>query len=410
MLKQSMRITLINQTFYPDVVSTAQHLKDLALWLTEAGHDVTVVASRRAYDNPQKMFPKIETWRGIRIARVTNTGFGKRSKLTRMVDFGTFILACCWKLLWLPRQNLVVALTSPPIISFIGALFVRIRGGRFCYWVMDLNPDEAVAAGWLNPHSLAAKWLEACSRFSMRTADKIVVLDEFMRERILKKGIPGEKIMVVPPWSHDSEVSYDAAGRARFRQAHGLEDKFVVMYAGNHSPCHPLDTVMLAAKKLSARSDIMFCFVGGGSEFKRVKAFAETNSLTNVLCLPYQPLEQLAGSLSAADLHVVAMGNPFVGIVHPCKIYNIMLVGAPLLYVGPKPSHISRILDEIGPEMLWATAGHGGTDEVTQHILRIKEMNSLPHRNGSARVLEKFSSRLLVPRLGSILEAPNPER
>ncbi len=189
-----MRITLINQTFYPDVVSTAQHLKDLALWLTEAGHEVTVVASRRAYDNPKRLFPKTETWRGIRIDRVSNTGLGKRSKLTRIIDFGTFILACCWRLLWLPRQDLVVALTSPPIISFIGALFVRIRGGRFCYWVMDLNPDEAVAAGWLNPNSLAAKWLEGCSRFSLRSAQKIVVLDEFMREKLLRKASRERKL------------------------------------------------------------------------------------------------------------------------------------------------------------------------------------------------------------------------
>jgi colanic acid biosynthesis glycosyl transferase WcaI len=400
-----MRITLINQTFYPDVVSTAQHLKDLALWLTEAGHEVTVVASRRAYDDPKRLFPNEETWRGIRIARVSNTGLGKRSKLTRIIDFGTFILACCWRLLWLPRQDLVVALTSPPIISFIGALFVRIRGGRFCYWVMDLNPDEAVAAGWLNPNSLAAKWLEGCSRFSLRSAQKIVVLDEFMREKLLSKGIAGEKIEILPPWSHDSEVSFDAAGRERFRQAHGLQGKFVVMYSGNHSPCHPLDTIMAAAQKLADRPDIAFCFVGGGSEFKRVKVFAQTNGLSNVLCLPYQPIEQLAGSLSAADLHVVVMGNPFVGIVHPCKIYNIMLVGAPLLYVGPEPSHISTILNQVGPGVVWVAAGHGEVDAVTKHILQVKEMKSRPSRSGGEHVSEKYSSHALVPRLGKIMEA-----
>jgi colanic acid biosynthesis glycosyl transferase WcaI len=400
-----MRITLINQTFYPDVVSTAQHLKDLALWLTEAGHEVTVVASRRAYDDPKKLFPNEETWRGITIARVSNTGLGKQSKLTRIIDFGTFILACCWRLLWLPRQDLVVALTSPPIISFIGALFVRIRGGRFCYWVMDLNPDEAVAAGWLNPNSLAAKWLEGCSRFSLRSAQKIVVLDEFMREKLLNKGIAGEKIEILPPWSHDSEVSFDAAGRERFRQAHGLQGKFVVMYSGNHSPCHPLDTIMAAAQKLADRPDIAFCFVGGGSEFKRVKVFAQTNGLSNVLCLPYQPIEQLAGSLSAADLHVVVMGNPFVGIVHPCKIYNIMLVGAPLLYVGPEPSHISAILNQVGPGVVWVAAGHGEVDAVTKHILHVKEMKTQPSRSGGDHVSEKYSSHALVPRLGKIMEA-----
>ncbi len=399
-----MRVTLINQTFYPDVVSTAQHLKDLALWLAEAGHEVTVVASRRAYDNPKKLFPKNEIWRGIRIHRVSNSGLGKRSKLTRIVDFATFILSCNWRLLWLPRQDLVVALTSPPIISFIGALFVTLRGGRFCYWVMDLNPDEAVAAGWLNPHSLAAKGLEACSRFSLRTAAKIVVLDEFMRERVLKKGIPAEKIEVVPPWSHDAEVSFDAAGRDRFRQAHGLGEKFVVMYAGNHSPCHPLDTLLAAARQLADRQDIAFCFIGGGSEFGRVKTFARTHCLENVHCLPYQPIEQLAGSLSAADLQVVVMGDPFVGIVHPCKIYNIMLVGAPLLYVGPQPSHISRIIEAGGEALYGVSARHGETALVQELILRVKTATTRPARAGGTVVAKRFSSHHWVPILGAILE------
>jgi hypothetical protein len=399
-----MRITFINQTFYPDVVSSGQHLKDLALRMAEAGHEVTVVASRRAYDSPQKLFPKAETWRGIKIHRVSNTGFGKRSKLTRIMDFGTFILSCCWQLCWLPRQDVVVAMTSPPIISFIGALFTRIRGGRFCYWVMDLNPDEAIAAGWLRPNSVATRFLERCSRFSLNTATKIVVLDEFMRDRILAKGVPAEKVAVVAPWSHDSDVCFDEVGRAQFRKAHGLEDKFVIMYAGNHSPCHPLDTMLGAAVILAGRPDITFCFVGGGSEFGRVKKFAEEHRLANVVCLPYQPIEKLAGSLSAADLHVVVMGNPFVGMVHPCKIYNIMRVGAPLLYVGPKPSHISRILDGVGQGLCWATANHGESDRVVEHILRIKGLSPKAAQEAVAPAGEQFSTGRLLPRLVEVLE------
>ena len=70
----NMRIALINQTFYPDVVSTGQHLSDLALHLAARGHEVTVVTSRRAYDDPEKVFPKQETWRGVRIRRVSPPG------------------------------------------------------------------------------------------------------------------------------------------------------------------------------------------------------------------------------------------------------------------------------------------------------------------------------------------------
>jgi glycosyltransferase involved in cell wall biosynthesis len=400
-----MRITLINQTFYPDVVSSGQHLVDLAVRLAEAGHEVTVITSRRAYDNPKKVFAKNETWRRIRIQRLFNTGFGKGAKWRRAADFATFMCSCAWRLCLLPKQDLVLAMTSPPLISFLTAAYARLRGIKFCYWIMDLNPDEALAAGWLQPDSFAARWLERCSRFSLRQAARIIVLDQFMNERICRKGIAPEKISVIPPWSHDSEVNFDLGGRLAFRKANGLENKFVVMYSGNHSPCHPLDTVLAAAKALAGEKEIAFCFVGGGSEFARVKKFAFEQRLANITCLPYQPLATLAGSLSAADLHLVVMGNPYVGLVHPCKIYNIMRIGTPLLYVGPRPSHISEILDELDGKLCSASVGHGEVEQVLRHILEMRKAAFRPDREGPAPLGGRFSIGALLPPLVHALES-----
>lgn len=399
-----MRITFINQTFYPDVVSSGQHLADLALRLAERGHQVTVVASQRAYDDPGRIFQKQETWNGVQIIRVFTTGFGKRAKWRRAVDFVTFLCSCSWRLFMMTRQDLVVAMTSPPLVSFVGAWFARLRGGRFCYWVMDMNPDEALAAGWLVPGSFTANWLERCSRFSLHRASRVVVLDRFMQKRILAKGIEAEKIAVIPPWSHDSEVRFDVEGRARFRKEHGLEDKFVVMYSGNHSPCHPLETVLQAAKQLVGDREMAFCFVGGGSQFARVGQFAREHSLSNILWLPYQPMSQLAGALSAADLHLVIMGNPFVGLVHPCKVYNILRVGSPLLYIGPEPSHISEILHELNGDFPCRRAGHGDVDCVVEHIIALKNMTP---RNGGRNVpfAERFAKEALLPKLVATLES-----
>jgi hypothetical protein len=399
-----LKILLLNQTFYPDVASTAQHLGEVALGLAEKGHAVSVVTGRRAYDNPAIVFPKTELWKGIRIHRVFSTCLGKGAKWRRAADFGSFILSCCARLVWLGKHDVVVALTTPPLISFIGAWLARIRGARFCYWVMDFNPDEAIAAGWLRADSVAGRTLDRMSRFSLRQANSIIALDRFMRQRIAAKGIATEKIEVIPPWSHDADVRFDAEGRSRFRKAHGLEDKFVVMYSGNHSPCHPLDTVMAAAKSLADNEEIAFCFVGGGSELPRIRAFAEQHRLKNITCLGYQPLDQLAGSLSAADLHLVVMGNPFVGLVHPCKIYNILRVGSPLLYVGPKPSHLSDILDGSG-DGFWRHVQHGDADKFVEAVLDLKRTNKNHDRARVFPMAERFSSEMLLPRLLTVVES-----
>jgi glycosyltransferase involved in cell wall biosynthesis len=230
----------------------------------------------------------------------------------------------------------------------------------------------------------------------MRRATRIVALDRFMRERMVAKGLAKDKIEVISPWAHDP-VRYDSRGRREFRQWLGVTNKFVVMYSGNHSPVHPLATVVEAARRLRADERIVFCFVGGGSEHRRLQAVAREQNLSNVVFAPYQPLEGLGGSLSAADLHLVVMGEPFVGIIHPCKIYNVLRVGAPVLYIGPRPSHITDIFAELNSDNVH-TACHGDVDAV---VAQIQAAATRAHFCNARHVsfAERFSSRALMPRM-----------
>jgi len=401
-----MKVLLINQCFYPDVVSSAQHLTDLALELARAGHSVTVLAGRRGYDTPNTRFPKKEVWKGISIIRIPSTGLGKGSRFARAIDFGSFMLFCLARMLLLPKYDAVVALTSPPLISSLAALFAYFKRERFYCWIMDLNPDEAIAAGWLRKNSISARILAALLRYSIRIARKLVVLDRFMKERLLDKGVPEQKIAVVPPWSHDPQVSYSPEGRAAFRAAHGLADKFVVMYSGNHSPCHPLDTLLQAAHQLADRSDIRFLFIGGGSEFAKAKAFAERQAIKNVDFLPYQPLNRLSATLSSADLHVAVMGNPFAGIVHPCKIYNILSIGSPFLYIGPEESHIEDLIHHMAKGKGIYSARHGDVRSVVNSILEAQKRDESGPHPALREFGEMHSKARLLPSLIEAIECP----
>jgi colanic acid biosynthesis glycosyl transferase WcaI len=398
-----MRILLINQSFYPDHVSTAQHLTDLAVGLADAGHEVTVVASSRAYDQPERRFSASEKWRGIRIHRIWVPGLGKSAKWRRFIDFFVFWLNAARMLLFIPRNDVTVCLTSPPLISTLGTLNVRIKGGKIVPWVMDLNPDEAVAAGWLKAGSIIERTLSFIQNWSLRQASRIIVLDRFMAERLMAKGVDRDLIHIEPPWSHDQAVRFDIPSRNAFRSELGLTDKFVIMYSGNHSPCHPLDTVLAAVEILRNEGQIHFLFAGGGSEFRKVEAFKERKSLTNISTLPYQPLDRLSGSLSSADLHLVVMGDPFVGIVHPCKIYNIMTLGIPLLFVGPERSHGGDIVRRIGiPEYAYI-AEHSDVDSVVAVVRNAARLRLESPNLVAQAFATEFSHSFLCPRLVSLV-------
>lgn len=399
-----MKVLLLNQCFRPDHVATAQYLTDLALALVKAGHQVTVVASCRGYDDPTVHYPVREIWQGIDIRRIWTPGLGKQAKWRRLFDFGTFWLNAARILLFLPKHDVTVCLTSPPLISTLGTIAAKLKGGAVVPWVMDLNPDEAVAAGWLKAGGMAERTLTFVQNWSFRRASRIIALDRFMADRLQAKGVRAEVIHTDAPWSHDHAISYDTTAREAFRAEHGLTGKFIVMYSGNHSPCHPLDGVLAAADAMKADEHLHFLFVGGGSEFKKVQAFAKAKALNNITCLPYQPMEKLSGSLSAADLHLVVMGDPFVGIVHPCKIYNILMLGIPFLFIGPDQSHGGDLARRLNDPEHARVAHNGDVGEIVRQIRAAMQLGTRPVNDAAKALGAEFSHAVLCPRLVHLIE------
>jgi hypothetical protein len=180
------------------------------------------------------------------------------------------------------------------------------------------------------------------------------------------------------------------------------------MYSGNHSPVHPLDTVLQSVLRLAQRTDIAFCFVGGGSEQKKVKDLAAREGLKNVLCLPYQPMAELSASLSSADLHLVVLGAPMAGLVHPCKIYNVMAVGVPVLFVGPRESHVGDIAAE-HPGLPITIVSHGDVEGVLRCVEEGARGERVAPSDEMRSAARSFSADALVPRYTAVIEAAGAE-
>ena len=143
------------------------------------------------------------------------------------------------------------------------------------------------------------------------------------------------------------------------------------MYSGNHSPANPLDTLLAAAERLKDDDRFRFLFVGGGIGKPAVEKFLRDRKVRNAICVPYQPIESLRFSLSAADVHVVTLGDNMVGIVHPCKIYGAMAVARPVLFFGPRPSHVSDLLAKHG--FGWQLS-HGDVDSAVRRLREIADL------------------------------------
>lgn len=390
----------------PDPASVGQHMHDAASEMARRGWRVVVLASARGYEDPQRHYARREQIDGVEVRRFRWSSFGKTSILKRLIGGSSFLLQATLHALFVGPVDRILVSTSPPMCAIAGVVLRLAKRAPLKFWAMDINPDQLIAVGKISERSFSARIFDWINRAILRRASDVIALDRFMRERLERKTAIAGNTAIIPPWPHLDQL--DAAlphPSNPFREKHGLVGKFVIMYSGNLSPTHPLTTILEAAKRLAGRPELLFLFVGGGLGRQEIERFVELNRPPNIRLLPYQPLAELRYSLSAADVHLVAMGNEMVGVVHPCKIYGAMAVGRPILLIGPRPCHVSDILDEY--DVGWQIE-HGDVDQASARIEQILSTNpsALEEKGRRAQqaVAQRFSRRALCGEFCDVLE------
>lgn len=395
MPERSSTILVISQVYVPDPASVGQHMHDAAAELARRGHRVRVLAAANGYDDPSQKYPARETLHGVEIRRCPFSSFGKKSIKIRLLGQCLFLAQAFLIGLFTPNLRAILVSTSPPMASAAAVAISRLRRAPITFWAMDLNPDQMIAMGMIAERSLPARVFDFLNRRLLKRAAAIVALDRFMLERLNRKHEVTAKTEVFPPWPHEDAIEPIPHNANAFRDEHALQGKFVVMYSGNHSPANPIQTVIEAAKQLRDESDIVFMFIGGGLQKKEVEA-AIADGATNIRSLPYQPMERLRYSLSAADLHVVTVGDDVVGIVHPCKIYGAMAVSRPVLTFGPERCHLA---DLVSQHDCGRHVAHGKTDEAVAAIRALRDASEAKRAQMGERARHAITTELGKPAL-----------
>ncbi|MBV8488674.1 MAG: glycosyltransferase family 4 protein [Planctomycetaceae bacterium] len=373
------RLLFINQYYWPDHASTAQHLTDLAESMAARGYECHVLCGRGTYQPGEPAPVAHEVHEGVHIHRVPTTSLGRRSTLTRMADYLSFYAWAVVKAARLPHFDAVVTLTTPPIIGLIGTLLRRLRGTPHVYWSMDLHPDASLALSRMAARHPAVRGLAWLSDFVYRQADRVVVLGPYMADRVLCKGVRPDRLVTIPVWSRRDEV-YPVEREANpLRKSLGLEGKFVAMYSGNLGLAHSFDEFLEAARRLRDRDDIVFIFSGSGPRAEEVRIAHKREQLPNIHMLDYVPRAELARWLCLADVHLISMRPEMTGIVVPGKLYGIMAAARPALFVGPAHCESADTIRRVGCGL---TIASGDADGVVSALTTLADDPNLARQMG----------------------------
>lgn len=403
--KSKKTLLILSQVYPPDPTSVGQHIADAAAAMVKRDYNVLVITSARGYDDPSIKYPPRQTVDGVEIHRLALSSFGKKSILLRLLGQSLFLIQCVMYGLFTRPLDCLMVSTSPPMCSVAAIIIGTLRRIKIKYWVMDLNPDQIISLGIVTEKSLPARIFNWINRRILKRADDIVALDRFMGERILKKRDIKYKMTILPPWPHDDHLELVAHEDNPFRVEHKLNDRFVIMYSGNHGFCTPITTILQAALKMQDDPRFLFMFIGGGVGKKEVNDLIEEHKPNNIVSLPYQPLSQIKYSLSAADVHLVSIGDKAVGVVHPCKVYGAMAVARPILLLGPEPCHVSDIV--LDSDIGWQISH----DDIDGAIKTLKEIADTSHEKlktmgmrARELITTKYSKQALCGKFCDILQ------
>jgi colanic acid biosynthesis glycosyl transferase WcaI len=342
--RSSPRLIFINRYFHPDQSATSRLLSDLAFALANE-HDVLILTSRQRYDDPDARLPACEVRGTVKVHRLAGTRFGRTTLLGRSIDYISFYVLMAITLLKLARAgDIIIPMTDPPMLGLLAAPIARRKGCRIMNWLQDLYPEVALAVGtpFLTP--IVVKVIKRFRDRSLTAADCNVVIATAMAEQVSALGVKKERIRVISNWVDDRALSPIPPHQNPFRQAWGLEGKFVVGYSGNLGRAHDIDTILSASAELVDRQIVFLC-VGGGAQYDALKQMTQKRGLTQLFrFMPYQSETDLPYSLSAADVHWLSHKPEFEGLLFPSKFYGIAAVGRAIIAITSAQSELAKLV------------------------------------------------------------------
>lgn len=340
-----MKLTILSQYFYPELISTGQLLTELAEELILKNVEINVLCGQPTYYDNKKV-DKYINHNGIKIKRINNIQLSKNSKLGKILNSLTFFLGILIDLIFSKDKSPILIVTNPPFLPFVGYLVNKIKKRKYYVLIHDIYPDIAAKLGYLQLNSLIVKVWHFVNKLVFDNAEKIIVLGRDMHNIIKNKHVNENSIVIIENWSNGEIIRPLPKKDNDFINDNHLSGKFIVMYSGNMGLFHDMESIIEAAEILKEKKDILFVFIGGGGKLRMIQEYAENNNLNNVRFFQYQPKENLKFTLTAADLALVTLENGIEGLAVPSKLYGVMAAGVPIVANVPFNSEVAYVINE----------------------------------------------------------------
>jgi len=400
-----VRVLILSQYYPPEPIPKPH---ELARGLAERGHEVVVITGFPNYP-AGKLYPdtRLRLWKweildGIRILRLPLYPDHSRSVVRRALNYGSFAVAAALLGSVLGGPVEVIFAEHPPLTIGLAAWVIgRLRRVPFLYAVNDLWPESVEATGMVRSRRVLDN-LGRLERFVYRRAAAIAVISPGFKANLAGKGVPPEKVHVIPHWA-DESLYRPVPPDPRLAENLGMGGCFNVVFAGQLGLAQGLDVVLDAADEVSDLPDVQFVLVGDGTDADRLRQAAGQRGLKNVRFLGRQPAERMPHIFAVSDVLLAHLRDePLFRITIPSKTIAYMACGRPVLMAVEGDA-----ADLIRAAAAGVTCRAGSGKELAGAVRRLRAMPRTVledmGRAGRAAFLASYSRSVLLDRYEAIL-------
>lgn len=382
-----MRLLFIHQYFATPAGWGSQRMYEFGRRFVATGHSVDVLCCA-AYDHTLVGRRLVESG-GMRV-HVSRTHYRPQMGfVARVWSFAGFMFFSLWHVLRRGREYDLIVASSGPLTTAVPALLARWLYGRpFVFEVLDVWPDAAIDAGVLRNGLLKrlAFALEACA---YRWAWRVVTCSSAMTTRVLRKGVPKDKVSTIPHGSDLDVFKPDTLRRDAVRDELGVrDDQTVVLYAGAMGRSNAIDDVVRTMTLTVSDPRIVWWFAGDGAEAEKIRQQARST----VRFFDAVSRQKIVDLHQGADVALVTfMHAPVFYENSPNKAFDAFGAGLPVLF--NRSTWLEPEINRYGCGFV--CKGENPVPEMSEKLRLLADDPELRQRMGAGarRLAEKVFSR-----------------
>ena len=347
-----MNILILVGSFPPIVNSAARLYSELAESLREMGHSVTVISEHPAEDSPVDKGHEYYSNRfsrtvlnGVYVLRISPLSFLSKIPGGKPLRFFLSCLLYTFRGLFTRRPDVILVYSPPLYMGISGYIISKFKKTRFVFNMQDVHPKVLFDSGVIK-NRIIKSMLTMMEEICYRNAHSFIVYSSGNREYLVQRGVDRE-VFVIPNWIDTTKFTSSDSTNS-FRNEIGINDKFVVSYAGSMGKPQGLEVIVEAAKALMKYNDILFLLAGEGPSKQILKNLISERKVSNVLLLPVMLNERYVQFLNAADVCLITLSPDIPQQTVPGKLADIMACGRPIIAAVNQQGDAAGLINEAG--------------------------------------------------------------